>query len=500
MVAVALVLVGVQIALQHQGLSDPLKDDTYISLRFAQNLVAGEGLVFNPGERVEGFTNPLWTLLGAVPLALGLDPFVFLKVAGALCLAGLVVSLARATRDLGSGLVAPVVVAASASVVFWSQSGMETVAFALAAAEGTRRLGAAVRDGQDPGLGTGLVWAAAALSRPEGVAWFGLAWLVSGLSARRPRAWAVCAVGFAVPVGIWQVFRLAYYGAWLPNTFYAKVGGEAGVLGRGLDYLARGAVETPVALLGLAALLGAGRVLRDPTGRLALALLGFHTAYLLAVGGDYMPLGRFVVPAVPLAAMAFAAAVRGRQGWAWGAVAVLWGLWPYQEGSAVAPDYARLRFEAFGRWVAETLPEDTLVCVGQIGAVGYLGQPPLPDTHGLVDAHIARHRPEDYEISGGAGHTRGDADYVLERAPDVVMMANVWMGAVPMTPESLTEHQGRLGVTDRLLLGSPAFFEAYEALNYRTADGHWVGLWVRYDSRLHPDHPDHAGPAPALRL
>jgi hypothetical protein len=37
-----------------------------ISMRYAANLAAGAGLVWNPGERVEGYTNFLWTLLMAV--------------------------------------------------------------------------------------------------------------------------------------------------------------------------------------------------------------------------------------------------------------------------------------------------------------------------------------------------------------------------------------------------------------------------------------------------
>ncbi len=48
-------------------------DDAFISFRYARNLVSGHGLVWNPGERVEGYTNFLWTLLMAVPEGLGLD-------------------------------------------------------------------------------------------------------------------------------------------------------------------------------------------------------------------------------------------------------------------------------------------------------------------------------------------------------------------------------------------------------------------------------------------
>src|SRR5439155_7453672 len=39
-----------------------LHDDAMISMRYARNLVAGAGLVWNPGDRVQGFTNLAWTL------------------------------------------------------------------------------------------------------------------------------------------------------------------------------------------------------------------------------------------------------------------------------------------------------------------------------------------------------------------------------------------------------------------------------------------------------
>ena len=47
-------------------------DDAYISFRYAANLVAGHGLVYNPGEAIEGYTNFLWTLIVAAGLPLGI--------------------------------------------------------------------------------------------------------------------------------------------------------------------------------------------------------------------------------------------------------------------------------------------------------------------------------------------------------------------------------------------------------------------------------------------
>ena len=52
-----------------------LTDDAFISFRYARNLLEGHGLVFNPGERVEGYSNFLWVLeLAAVWRALGVPP------------------------------------------------------------------------------------------------------------------------------------------------------------------------------------------------------------------------------------------------------------------------------------------------------------------------------------------------------------------------------------------------------------------------------------------
>ncbi len=49
-------------------------DDAFISYRYASNLVHGYGLVYNPGEPVEGYTNFLWTLMSAAAIRVGWNP------------------------------------------------------------------------------------------------------------------------------------------------------------------------------------------------------------------------------------------------------------------------------------------------------------------------------------------------------------------------------------------------------------------------------------------
>jgi hypothetical protein len=90
-------------------------DDAYISLRYAQNLLDGQGLVYNPGERVEGFSNFSWVILAASIMRLGLPIVTSLKFVGLLCgvttilMAALLVRrlVGTADRTLACTLTAP---------------------------------------------------------------------------------------------------------------------------------------------------------------------------------------------------------------------------------------------------------------------------------------------------------------------------------------------------------------------------------------------------------
>ena len=57
-------------------------DDTFIALRYARNLVDGHGLVFNPGQRVEGYSNFLWVVLEAGLMYLGWPVITGIKLIG----------------------------------------------------------------------------------------------------------------------------------------------------------------------------------------------------------------------------------------------------------------------------------------------------------------------------------------------------------------------------------------------------------------------------------
>src|SRR3954454_18585635 len=90
------VLAATAVLLPHAMLFDFVNDDAYISFRYARNLAEHGQLVFNLGERVEGYTNFLWTVLLAAGIKLGVSPVIasrFLGVAFGVGTLALVVRL-----------------------------------------------------------------------------------------------------------------------------------------------------------------------------------------------------------------------------------------------------------------------------------------------------------------------------------------------------------------------------------------------------------------------
>ena len=110
-------------------------DDAFLSLRYAQNLVAGAGLVFNPGEWVEGYTNFLWTFLLGVWGKLGGDiPLAGLFGNLACFVLALIASQAAVRRAAPAAVLVPfaaIALAASRPFYTFASSGLETMPAAL---------------------------------------------------------------------------------------------------------------------------------------------------------------------------------------------------------------------------------------------------------------------------------------------------------------------------------------------------------------------------------
>lgn len=443
--AAAFGLAGVVLVV-HARSYDFIADDAFIALRYVRNLVEGQGLVYNPRERVEGYTCLLWVLLLALPGAAGFDLLSasrVLSMAGAL---GVLVITGLLARRLAPGrawpsAVAALLVAVNAPFACWALAGMEGPVFALSVAAS---LLLALRAGESPRrrLAAGVACGAAALVRPEGVLVGLVLCAFEALRAAPENRWkrtALLAGPFAGLVAAQLGWRLHYYGDWLPNTYYAKVGsGSVALSLRGVSYLADYAREYG-GLLATVLPLAAGAWRRDREWWTVATVLTALAAGVVYVGGDGLPMYRFIVPIVPLWAVLVASfasdAVRAATTRpvrvavivALGLVASSEAL-PATRGKQYLLYRAQKEYEvpvwtATGKWLRENAsPSESVACV-PIGAIGYYSGLVIHDMLGLTNRHIAKlDRP-----TGGrwAGHEKHDGAYILSLEPNYLLLGNV---------------------------------------------------------------------------
>ncbi len=220
-------------------------DDSYITYRYARNLARGNGLVYNLGEYVEGFTNLLWTLLIAAGIRLGFAAPGVAHVLGVLCAIATLLAAywySKAILPKSQAWMAaltPCILLALAPFSYCSTNGMETPLFMAAvtaalAAQAWQHIAVAT-------LFAGL----ATLTRPDG-ALVAATVFAAHFYFASPGTSLVKRLAPIVPYGALvlalTLFRLAYYGSPVPNTFYAKVGGLPITLGLrwALSFLAQG--------------------------------------------------------------------------------------------------------------------------------------------------------------------------------------------------------------------------------------------------------------------
>lgn len=280
-----------------------LTDDAFISFRYARNLIDGHGLVFNPGERVEGYTNFLWVLeLAALWAVLDLRPeHVAPWLSVGLTVATLMVVLWWAARMPGlqqrrlvSWMALGLLCSSATFAVWTSGGGLETRQFTFLVALAVACL--IVRADSRWGLLlASLSLSAASYTRPEGpliaaccFSWFAATRLgtKSGKELGRDLCWLV--VPFIVLVAAHFLFRYGYYGDWLPNTYYAKH--VRPWYESGFRYLSAATLETGLYMwlpLAALALRTAWRERRDARYALPLLCIVPHMAYLLRIGGDH---------------------------------------------------------------------------------------------------------------------------------------------------------------------------------------------------------------------
>ncbi len=478
-------LVAAAVLVAHATHFDFINDDAFISFRYADNLVQHGELTYNPGERCEGYTNFLWTMIIAAVLWLGGDPVPWSKGLGVLLgLGTLAATFAFARRWSrrhhgpsagGWAAAAPLFLAMSPSFAAWTEGGLETSLFTALVTVGALRSIVELRD-PERAPWSGLVLALAAMTRPDGLLIAGLIGLLRGAeSALRRRAllperrdWIWLAL-FLAAFGPYWIWRFGYYGFAFPNTFYAKADGA--LWEPGLRYVGgflrdcHAWIALPLLALPWPGPRGGWRI----QATAAIVAIPFMI-YVARVGGDFMALHRFLVPLMPLLAVAaqegiasFWIAAEQRQGERGGgggdapsawrrarvaaalalAVALLgWhGAQKTSEALEVGSDRGVDSIGWLKQFVDQTTqiglylrgayPPETTLATTAAGVIPYYSRMRTLDLLALNDVHVAHEVPA---TGPRPGHGKSAPEpYVLQWRPDL-LIRHPRMSATPPQP------------------------------------------------------------------
>ena len=290
-----------------------LFDDAMISMRYAKNLANGYGLVWNPGgERVEGYTNPLWVFFMAlfhllplseskISLPIQLSGMGFLLI-NLFCVKKIADFLSKGDRF--ASLTAVFLTAFYYPLIFWSLRGMEVSVLVCIVNLSIWLALRSVHAGR-PSMVMYLILGIATLVRPDLIVTaISILVYVLVVDPRNRRGNAV--LGFTVLfsfVLLQTAFRLTYFGEFLPNTYYLKMTGYPALL-----RISRGLIVTPKFLctmipLVLLAPFVYGFLRRNSQALLLFWIFSTQMLYSIYVGGDAWELwgrsNRYVVIAVP---------------------------------------------------------------------------------------------------------------------------------------------------------------------------------------------------------
>ncbi len=438
-------------------------DDAFISFRYAENWIDGHGLVYNEGEYIEGYTSFLWVVLIAVFYGVGIPSLYtakFFCLFSSLVVFWVVMFSHRFYSKIQKqdSLTAALLLGTCGVFIPWSFSGMEVSFFCFLTVMTVFHYLHVSRNSESrlQSCMTGLFCALGVLCRPEGV-------LVAGVilfdftvlayknSEIKPLHLLLKPLHkqnvlfFLLPILLailsQLIFRIMYYGDWLPNTYYAKVGFSMDQMPRGVDYVLD-FLWCMLGMLGIAAIaLWRGRMISFHDGTyLMIVLPVFFLLYTVYVGGDSMPAFRFLVPVVPficiLAAISTRILINNRRMILFAVFALVvfntyqlhfnWHIYGHILSDRVA-EYGRYA----GLWMKDKLPEDTVIATNTAGSVAYYSELKTIDMLGLTDKHIARRSVENMG-QGSAGHEKGDGRYVLSREPDVIQLGSSLGSIKPM--------------------------------------------------------------------
>lgn len=282
-------------------LSGYYHDDAYIVLRYVRNFIDGQGLAWNPGEYVEGYSTFTWVMLISLFGCFHVDLVLATKILGVIFAFATVVGFfylpGRGKTSWGALLLAT-----NSCFALWALGGLETILFGfllfLACSMHMR-----LRQSKPGFLLNGLLFSLAAMTRPEGLLFFGITFsfvFFNGDVLRRhnfSRA-ASFVTGFLLLYVPYFIWRFWFYGYLFPCTYYVKGGTNFFKVLFGSRYVLHFLFGYGFPLLSAVLLNDKKRFVKN--NFYLFSLLCIFSMYILCVGGDHMQGYRFFTPILPL--------------------------------------------------------------------------------------------------------------------------------------------------------------------------------------------------------
>ncbi|NDF12231.1 MAG: hypothetical protein EB060_05410 [Proteobacteria bacterium] len=450
-------------------------DDMFITFRYADHFLKGEGLVWNTGERVEGYSSLLMVLMLSGLHWLGVGYVVAAKLLGILGFAGLIAGAHlywRKTYKQGSyvfvSLIGSILIAVNYPLIVWAMGGLETDIFTalVCVAVVLLLLQDKSKHADRLCIVAGAIFGIAMLARPEAplFAVISAIYVLFAKKKKNPSGALLLLAPFVLIAAAHIAWRYGYYGEFLPNTYYAKLSGEmtGEHLLKGLRYIWEFMKAPPYMLVYLLAVVPF--MLKKSKHRrenlYLFAMIALYLLYVVYAGGDWMKGARLIVPVIPLMVMLLLnvtvqhmdtpASHSLLAGMAVLLLCFAQKSYYYTAPMAKYPYY----WDRIAEYIRTDWKSDSLIAINMAGQIPYLTpKQRYIDMLGINDRHIAKQQVVFASGKGNIGHYKGDGKYVLSRKPDYIIMRDGFTSDI--SPEGVTF------VSEKEIAASPEFKRLY---------------------------------------
>jgi len=428
------------------------QDDAFISYRYVKNFINGKGLVFNPSERVEGYTNFFWIILLSIFAKFGLDVIVVSKILGiasgciALFLLYRISALIFQTKNKFTAptrvvtrspqtwffpLFPSLLLASNSAFAYWSISGLETAFFVMAVLLSVyfylinHRL-------------VIVFTALSTLVRPEGVLVFVIILLHQLLTRKdQSKDYLFFLAGFLALLLPFFIFKILYYGDILPNSFYAKTGFSLEYIKSGLEYF--WLFSRHYALWGILYLLPLLFYKNlDEKEQLFLSFIYIYTLYVILIGGDVLMVHRFFLPILPFLYLFYTLSIgrlfltfKRRSLAIFISLSLIFSLSavtllvPYKWISGVRKTEKSFveKMKFWAENINDSYGSNFTIATVTIGALSYYLDAKVVDMLGLTDKYISRHPEKIPGMVSSWKELKFNSQYLLSLDPDFILFS-----------------------------------------------------------------------------